>query len=573
MVISETDKEGIYSHVQEVVSTGQQVACAVIHELDTFNYEVETSNEENCYSYKVKVQVQNQVPVTMEKFAAFSAYIDDVEDVQATARQIVKDNKKQGFATLEMMQREYWDEHWSIGDVVIEGNSADQQAVRFSIFQMQQQLPSINQCSIGATGLTGPGYSGKVFWDTEMYMMPYFNFTKPETQKELLMYRYRLLDVARERAKEFNTVGAMYAWASISGEETSMVYEASVAEYHLNSDIAYSIWRYYDSTDDKDFLYDYGAEIVFETAKFMSNRGRFIEDNDGKFCINVVCGPDEYACGINNNMYTNMMLQFHLRFALDVVKEMKENAPEKYAKLAEKIDLQETDLDLWKRAADNMYYKYNERLGIHEQDDSFVRNDPVDMKTIPKNLDIRWNYHPLDLWRLQVLKQADVVLLNFIQGDKFTFEEKMRNYDYYEPKCNHGSSLSPAIHAIMAAELGKPETYEFFRCSAYMDIGDFKHNTAKGLHLACLGGVWMTVVNGYLGMRHYKDGILFDPHIPAEWNGYYMKFVYRGGLIEIHVDQEKATFTFVSGDSMEFTVRDKKVKVDTQNKVYEVNMR
>ncbi len=514
--------------------------------------------------------VQENESVSLEKFVAFSAYIDNVEDIQKNARQIVEENRKQGFDALELSQHEYWDEHWSIGDITIDGNPADQQAVRFSLFQMKQQLPVINQCSIGATGLTGPGYSGKVFWDTEMYLMPYYNYTNPETQKELMMYRYKLLDTARTRAKEFNTVGAMYAWCSISGEETSIVFEASVAEYHLNSDIAYSVWRYYDSTGDKDFLYDYGAEMVFETAKFMAHRGRFIEENDGKFCINVVCGPDEYACGVNNNMYTNFMLQFHLRFALDVVAEMKENAPEKYAKLAEKIDLQEAELDLWKRAADNMYYKYNEKLGIHEQDDSFVRNDPVDMDTLPKNLDIRWKYHPLDLWRMQVSKQADVVLLNFIQGDKFTFEEKMRNYDYYEPKCNHGSSLSPAIHAIMAAELGKPETYEFFRCSAYMDISDFKHNTADGLHLACLGGVWMTVVNGYLGMRHYKAGILFNPHIPEEWDGYHIKFAYRGAVIEIDVNQEKATFTLVSGDAMEFTMGDTKVKLDVQNQEYEV---
>ncbi len=572
-VISEKDVDGIYSNVQEVPSSGQQVAYAVAHNVVASQYEVTVKNEENNYRYTVTARAQENETITIEKMVAFSAYIDDVEDIESSAREFVAQNVKQGFDALADAQHEFWNEHWETGDVVIEGNPADQQAVRFTLFQMRQQLPTINQCSIGATGLTGPGYSGKVFWDTEMYLMPYFNFTNPENQRELLMYRYRILDVVRERAKEFNTVGAMYAWASISGEETSTVYEASVAEYHLNSDIAYAIWRYYDSTGDKDFLYHYGAEIVFETAKFMSHRGRFIEDNDGKFCINVVCGPDEYACGVNNNMYTNFMLQFHLRFALDVVKEMKENVPEQYAKLAEKIDLKETDLDLWKRAADNMYYKYNERLGIHEQDDSFVRNDPVDMNTIPKNLDIRWQYHPLDLWRLQVSKQADVVLLNFVQGDKFTFEEKLRDYNYYEPKCNHGSSLSPAIHMIMAAELGKPETYEFFRCSAYMDISDFKHNTSGGLHLACLGGVWMSVVNGYLGMRHYKDGILFNPHIPAEWKGYRTKFAYRGALLEICVTHEKAVFTLISGDSMQFRVGDKKVRLDAQCQVYEVCMK
>lgn len=571
-LVSEQDTDGIYSCVQEVHSTKQQVAYAVSHEVKATDYVAKVTNDENCYRYTVTANVKENETVAVEKIVAFSAYLDDVTDVEASARQIVDAHRTAGFAQLEKAQEAFWTEYWEIGDIVIEGNPADQQAVRFSLFQLKQQLATINQCSIGATGLTGPGYSGKVFWDTEMYLMPYYNFTKPESQKGLLMYRYKTLDAARERAKEFGTVGAMYAWCSISGHETSIVCEASVAEYHLNSDIAYSVWRYCDSTGDKEFLYDYGAEMVFETAKFMSHRGRFIEDNDGKFCINVVCGPDEYGCGVNNNMYTNFMLQYHLRYALEVVEDMKEHAPEKYARLAEKIDLQEADLDLWKRAADNMYYRYNERLGIHEQDDSFVRNDPVDMDAIPKNVDIRWLYHPMDLWRMQVSKQADVVLLNFIQGDKFTYEEKMRNYDYYEPKCNHGSSLSTAIHAIMAVELGKPEAYEFFRCSAYMDISDFKHNTAGGLHLACLGGVWMTVANGFLGLRHYKDGVLFQPHIPAEWTGYHMKFAYRGAVIDIHVTQKKATFTLISGKEMNFKVGDADVRLDENKKEYEIRL-
>lgn len=569
-VVSEKEENGIYSYVQEVPTTKQQVAYAVTHEVSALDYTVETVNEENCYRYIVSANAGENETIVVEKLVAFSAYIDGDSDVEASARRILEKNRQQGFDALEKAQCEFWEEHWESGDIVIEGNPADQQAVRFSLFQLRQQLATINQCSIGATGLTGPGYSGKVFWDTEMYLMPYYNYTKPETQKELLMYRYKTLDIARARAKEFGTVGAMYAWCSISGEETSIVFEASVAEYHLQSDIAYSIWRYCDSTGDKEFLYNYGAEIVFETAKFISHRGCFIEENDGKFCINAVCGPDEYGCGVNNNMYTNFMVQYHLRYALDVVEDMKKNAPEKYAELCEKIDLQEADLALWKRAADNMYYKYNEKLGIYEQDDSFVRNDPVDMDTIPKNVDIRWMFHPLDLWRMQVSKQADVVLLNFIQGDKFTFDEKMRNYDYYEPRCNHGSSLSPAIHAIMAVELGKPEAYEFFRCSAYMDISDFKHNTADGLHMACLGGVWMTVANGFLGLRHYKDGVLFDPHIPAEWKSYKLKFAYQGAVIEVSVSHQEAAFLLISGERMSFKVGETEVTLENDKKEYKV---
>ena len=264
------------------------------------------------------------------------------------------------------------------------------------------------------------------------------------------------------------------------------------------------------------------------------------------------------------------MAQFHFRFAFKVANELKENAPEVYARLAEKVGLTDDEVNRWQMAADKMYYRYNEELGIHEQDDSFVYKDAVDMDTIPKNVDLRSMTHPLDLWRMQVSKQADVVLANFIFGNQFSSEEKLRNYDYYEPKCNHGSSLSAAIHMIMAAELEKPETYEFFRCAAYMDISDFKKNTYGGIHMACLGGVWMSVANGYLGMRHFEDGLHFNPNIPKEWNSYTLRLAYQGAKMEVKVEQEKAVFTLVSGDSFSFKLKNKLVTLNEENPVLEL---
>ncbi|MBE6940861.1 MAG: beta-phosphoglucomutase [Ruminococcaceae bacterium] len=569
-VVTEKYKNGTYSYVQRVSTTKQQVACAITHTVVARDYTEEISIEGNVYSHRFIGTVKANEEFSVCKFVAFCCTMDAVpeEAMEDIACDRAVANKQAGFVKMAEAQKAFWAEHWKCGDVIIQGNAADQQAVRYSLFQLKQQLATVNQCSIGATGLTGPGYSGKVFWDTEMYLMPYYNFTNPESQKELMMYRYRTLDRARERAKEFGTVGAMYPWCGISGEETSIIFEASVAEYHLQSDIAYAIWRYYDSTGDRDFFYQYGAEMVFETARYMAHRGCFVEANDGKFCINVVCGPDEYACGVNNNLYTNLMVQFHLQFALNAAKEMQIAAPERYQELARKCELTEEELALWQRAAENMYYKYNEKYGIYEQDDSYVRNDPVDMDLIPKNVDIRGDYHPLDLWRIQVSKQADVVLANFILGNKFTFDEKLRNYDYYEPRCNHGSSLSSAIHAIMAAELGKPEAYEFFRCSAYMDLSDFKKNTDRGIHIACLGGNWMTVVNGYLGMRHYPEGIMFSPHIPQAWTGYNCKIVYKKATVDITVGRDQAEFVLIDGEQMKLKIYDQDVVLSAENRGY-----
>ena len=570
--ISEQNVDDIYSFAQEVITTKQKVITAVTHTVSAADYCIQNNNEENLYTYEVVANLKKGETLTVDKFVAFNCFLDDVTDMEGDARRLIRKNKTAGYEILKERQSDFWKKQWEYGDVVIDGNDADQQAVRYSLFQLRQQLVTTNQCSIGATGLTGPGYSGKVFWDTEMYLMPCYNFTKPELQKELLMYRYRILDIARARAKEFGTVGAMYAWCSVSGEETSVIHEASTAEYHLQSDIAYAIWRYCDSTEDTDFLYNYGAEIVFETAKFMAHRGSFNPARNGKFCINVVCGPDEYSCGVSNNMYTNFMVQFHLRYALSITDEMRRIIPEKYEALTKKINLNEEELELWKKAADNIYYKYNVELGIHEQDDSFVYKDPVDMDLIPKNVDIRGCYHPLDLWRQQVSKQADIVLLNFLQGDKFTYEEKMQNYNFYEPRCNHGSSLSTAIHSIMAAELHKPEAYEYFRCSAYMDIGDFKKNTSHGLHMACHGGVWMAIVHGFLGMRHYIGGLHFNPQIPDVWNTYQCRIVYKGSCIEVNVGKQEAKFELISGEKFSFWVGDEYVTLTKKLPVFTWNV-
>ena len=382
------------------------------------------------------------------------------------------------------------------------------------------------------------------------------------------MYRYKILDKARERAAQLDGKGALYSWCSIDGEETSVVFEASTAEYHIESDIAYAINRYFRSTGDREFLFRYGAEMLFETAMFMLDRGTYIAENGGSFCINAVCGPDEYACGVNNNFYTNMMLRFHFRFAAEVYFMMKKEAPDRLSQLEKKTEINQSMVHEWEKAADKMYYRYNVKLGIFEQDDSFVTNDPVNMETIPRNFDIRSIMHPLDLWRKQILKQADVVMLMFVLGEEYTVEQKKANYEYYEPKTNHGSSLSPAVHSIIANEIGKyQEAYDYFRCSAYMDLGDFKKNASEGLHMACLGGTWMTVVNGFLGIRDYNDKLIISPRLPEEWTGCEVNFTYRGSEIKICSGPTGTQFILLSGKPVTFECYGKKYILETTIKV------
>ncbi len=565
------NKDGIFL-LTETNNSKMRAATAVSHKVFGSG-DVCMSNNEESYTYEISTVLKRGEMFRVEKYAAMYSDVDKEDDIMESAKSCVLKDAEDGFETLLKEQRDYWSDVWEKGDIVIDGNEKDQQAVRFSLFHLRQQLPCINNASVGATGLTGANYSGKVFWDTEMYLMPYYNYTEPETCKGLLMYRYKILDKARERAQQMGGVGALYSWCSIDGEETSLVFEASTAEYHINSDIAYAIKRYKTITEDNEFIHNYCAEILFETAKFMAHRGCFSEARGGRFCINSVCGPDEYACGVNNNCYTNFMVREHLYFALEVYEEMCKNAPQKLFELAEKVGLDDAELTLWKDAADKMYYHKNEELGVYEQDDTFIYNDPVDMNTIPRNYDIRGMFHPLDLWRLQVLKQADVVLLNFVLGDKFTLEEKKKNFDYYEPKTNHGSSLSPAVHSIMANEIGYYDmAYDFFEHTVYMDIEDVKKNTSGGVHMACLGSVWMCVVNGFLGMRDYGGKLEFTPNIPKAWKKYSCKIFYKGSRIAVTVTDETADFTLTEGRGMSFNVNGNEYSVDAENSTVRVLM-
>ena len=564
--VSESAEDGILVLKTVTNRSNKTAAAAIAHKIQAKAYEVTENNEDNIYTYTIKTKLNNKESISLEKYAAFYSDEDNISDLCAFAEKEVKDNASAGFDALRNKQHIFWHKHWEKGDVIIEGNSADQQAVRFSLFHLKNQLPSINNASIGATGLTGPTYSGKVFWDTEMYLMPYYLFTDSDNCREPLMYRVKLLDKARERAKQLKAEGAIYSWCSIDGEETSVVFEASTAELHINSDIAYAVWQYEKVTGDCEFIYDNCAEMLFETAKYYAHRGSFSDAYDGRFCLNAVCGPDEYACGVNNNCYTNFMVRFHFRYALDVYERMKKVSGEKLHAIINKIGLTDEEINLWKRAADNMYYHINEKYGIYEQDSHFVYNDAVDMSAIPKNFDIRPYYHPLDLWRIQVLKQADVVLLQFILGDLFTLGEKKDNYDYYEPKTNHGSSLSAAIHSIMANEIGYCEdAYEYFRSASYMDINNFKRNTTGGLHMACLGGVWMSVINGFMGMRLYNDGLHFSPKLPKAWESCTFNINYDNAVVRICAKKDNTRFTLIDGDHISFSVNGENVELSRAN--------
>lgn len=475
------------------------------------------------------------------------------EELRMRSEEVLRLAETRGFDGLAEEQRAYLDAFWSRADVEIAGDPALQQGLRFNAFGLLQSAGRDGWTSMAAKGLTGEGYEGHYFWDTEMYVLPFFTFTTPEIGRALLEFRYRTLEQARQRAKVMSQRGALYPWRTIGGEENSAYFPAGTAQAHINADIAYGIRQYVQATGDEDFLVRQGAEILFETSRFWADLGHYHPARGGAFCIDGVTGPDEYTALVNNNAYTNLMAREHLRYACATAELLRERYPSEYARLGREIGLTEEEVREWQRAADKMYVPYDEELGITAQDDTFLSKQKWDFAgTPPEKYPLLLHYHPLVIYRHQVLKQADLVLALFLLGEQFSLEEKIRNYRYYEPLTTHDSSLSPCIHSIIAAEIGELDAaYDYFGRTVRMDLDDVNGNAKDGLHTAAMAGSWMAVVHGFGGMRLDSSGRLeFRPVLPPQWESCRFKVMHRGQLIEVFFDREQVVYTLPEGEGL-----------------------
>lgn len=452
-------------------------------------------------------------------------------------------------------QRAYLKEFWDNCLLEIKGDAALTQAVNYNMYQLIQSAGKDEYGNIAAKGLSGEGYEGHYFWDTEIYIQPFFNLTQPSLTKNLIGFRYRTLKKACENARRMgHSKGALYPWRTISGEECSGYFPSGSAAYHINGDIAYSIVAYYLATKDLDFIAKMGAEIVFETARLWLDAGSYYH---GSFHINEVTGPDEYTCLVNNNYYTNASAQFHLRWAVKFYKLLKEAGSLKA--LAEKIALSEEEIREFERAADHMYLPYDEELGINPQDDSFLQKKPWDFKnTPPEKFPLLLHFHPLHLYRHQVCKQADTVLAHFMFEDAQDLETIRRSFDYYEKITTHDSSLSTCIFSIVAARLGMVEkAYEYFGDSAKLDLFNTHNNTRDGIHTANMGGTYMALIYGFGGLRIKESGICFAPVIPKSWEEYRFQINYEDSRIRVEVQPGQSRFTLVKGSPKKIHVYDR----------------
>lgn len=420
------------------------------------------------------------------------------------------------------------------------------------MYQLIQSVGKDRFSNIAPKGLSGDGYEGHFFWDSEMYAQPFFTITNPALSKNLIEYRYATLDMARENARILgHDRGALYPWRTIMGRECSGYFPAGTAQYHINGDIAYSIIAYYLATKDLAFIQEKGAEIIFETARLWIETGNFYQ---GKFHINNVTGPDEYTCLVNNNYYTNVIARYHLSWAVKIYHLLK-TFPS-FTLLREKIDLREEELLEFQKAADQMYLPYDEELKINPQDDSFLQKSRLEIETLPRDrFPLLLHYHPLYLYRHQVCKQADTLMAHFILEDAQDEETILNSFHYYEKITTHDSSLSYCIFSIVAARLGMVDkAFEYFQHSACLDLQDKHHNTADGLHIANMGGNYMSIVYGFGGFRLKEQGISLAPVLPRQWSAYSFKIHFEDSRLLVRVTADRCTFKLENGTAKKITV-------------------
>jgi trehalose/maltose hydrolase-like predicted phosphorylase len=469
-----------------------------------------------------------------------------------------------GFEALLKKQTRKLKHFWQAAAIDIEGDPDAKSGVSFNLFHLRQAAGGNKNIGIAAKGLTSEGYDGHYFWDTEVYMMPFYAAVLPAEARKLLQYRYSTLDQARTRAYELShPKGALYPWRTISGEEGSSYYPASTAQYHINAAIAFAICKYTEMTGDYSFTLDYGAEIIFETARLWEDLGAYISRKDHQFCYNEVTGPDEYTALVNNNCYTNLMARWHFGYACETAQTMQDNHPAAYNKLAEKIMLEDSEITAWQEAAAKMYIPYDDILKIHPQDDGFLDKKIWDFAGTPYyNYPLLLHYHPLVIYRYQVCKQPDVILAQLLLDDLFPVEQKRRDYQYYELITTHDSSLSPAIFSTAASELGfYDDAYKFFMLAARMDIDNRYKNTHHGIHLANMAGSWLALVYGFGGMRTTSGNLRFNPYLPLKWQGYSFRLIFKGALLELKVRNTKVTYSLLKGSSINFRHGDEELSL------------
>jgi alpha,alpha-trehalose phosphorylase len=548
-------------------NSGMSIALAVDHDLETSDphrTEIQRSDDLLRTVYLIDAQQGSAIRLTKTVSYHTAKVVPSRELLDRCVRTLDR-VRSDGLEDLRREQRDWLESFWETSDVELGGQPELQQAVRWNLFQIAQASARADGTGIPAKGVTGSGYGGHYFWDTEIYVMPFLTYTNPWAARNALRFRHGLLESARHRAHQLAQKGALYAWRTINGEEASAYYAAGTAQYHIDADIAYALSQYVSATGDYDFLDRTAVDILVETARLWADLGFWRDEDGGTFHIHGVTGPDEYTTVVNDNLYTNVMARYNLLRAAEAVRFIQDKRPHNYREMVGRVRLRDGEVDEWQRCAEAMMIPYDEHLGIHPQDLHFLEREMWDLGNTPvANRPLLLHYHPLVIYRFQVLKQADVVLALFLRGEEFTTEQKKADFDYYDPITTGDSTLSAVVQSIVAAEVGYHDlALRYFHAALFVDLADRHANTSDGVHVASTGGVWSALVSGFGGFRALGDSVWqLDPRLPDGWDHLTFRLTLRGTRVRVTVREEELDIVVEDGTgTLTFDVRGEQVVV------------
>jgi alpha,alpha-trehalose phosphorylase len=543
---------GRYLLGYQCTNSGMTIAVGAEHSIATDAPFTESSSiDDDLAKHIYRVQARRGMPIRITKTMSYhTARKVPARELADRCDRTLDRAREIGVAELFAQQRAWLDAYWTRSDVEIEGEPELQQATRWNLFQLAQATARTDGGGVAAKGVSGSGYGGHYFWDSEIYVMPFLSYTAPIVARNVMRFRHRMLDSARARALELNQRGALFPWRTINGLESSAYYAAGTAQYHIDADIAYALCQYVAATGDEDFLARGAIDVLVETARMWEDLGFWRSNADDVFHIHGVTGPDEYTTVVNDNLYTNVMARSNLAAAASAVDNLQVLDPLSYHRLVDRLGITPAEVASWRRAAAHMHIPFDAKLGVHPQDSAFLEKELWDLEHTPENRrPLLLHYHPLVIYRFQVLKQADVVLALYLQGDRFSTDQKLADFEYYDPLTTGDSTLSAVVQSIIAAEVGYHElALRYFRSALFVDLADLHHNAADGVHVASTGGVWSALVSGFGGFRDHNGVFTFDPRLPDGWERLTFRLTIRGTRIRVSVTADLISFAVEEGE-------------------------
>ncbi len=533
------------------------------------------AKNENSITHSYKQNVNKGETLELHKFGGYVVDTNHKKEVLVVAAQsALKKASDLGFDALLEMQKKAWSNIWEMSDITIEGDVKAQQGIRFNIFQLNQTyLGKDSRLNIGPKGFTGEKYGGSTYWDTEAYCIPFYMATKDQkVARNLLEYRYNHLEKAIENAAKlgFSNGAALYPMVTMNGEECHNEWEITFEEIHRNGAIAFAIYNYYRFTGDYTYIPEMGLEVLIGIARFWQQRATFSTQKD-KYVILGVTGPNEYENNVNNNWYTNYLAKWCINYTLEELQKVKDGYPADYDRIIGVAKLADSETRKWKRVADKMYFPYSEEKEIFLQQDGFLDKELITVADLPKSqrpVNQKWSWDRI--LRSPYIKQADILQGFYLFEDQFSTEELEKHYDFYEPFTVHESSLSPCVHSIQAAKLDRMEqAYTFYLRTSRLDLDDYNKEVEEGLHITSMAGTWMSIVEGFGGMRIVDDKLSFTPKIPKQWDAFSFKINFRNRILKVSVSAKETSFELLGGqEDMSIRVKGERVVLKPNEAVF-----